>query len=191
MPYRDFYQNALQLTDPSVLERLSALSTEESLPRGRRLIRMGEHRRALHFLRRGILRGFIVDENGKDITDCFICREGDVIVGCGPLNGPSPVSIQAITDCTVLTIPMEHLPELLEDPRLLHICNEQLASALDRHWELKMMLYRCTAMERYQWFLKRYPGLEEHISGKHLASFLGITPVTLSRLRRRLREETE
>ncbi len=188
MAYRDFYQKALGITDPQLLRQLSAASTEEVLPRGQRLVRMGEHRHSIHFLLHGILRGFIVDENGKDITDCFICQQGDVIAGCGSLIGPSNVSIEGITDCTVLALPLDRLQDLMENPQLMYSYNEQLSIALDRHWEMKMMLYRCSAMERYQWFRKRYPGLEEHISGKHLASFLGVTPVTLSRLRRQLKD---
>ncbi len=189
MAYRDFYHSALGLTDPWLLTQLSNASYEELLPRGRRIVRMGENRSCIHFLQKGILRGFIVDENGKDITDCFICRQGDVIAGCGDLAKPSPVSIEGITDCQVLSIPLDRLMELMDHPQLMQCYNNQLSDALDRHWDLKMMLYRCSAMERYQWFRSHYPGLEEHISGKHLASFLGITPVTLSRLRRQLKEE--
>ena len=44
-------------------------------------------------------------------------------------------------------------------------------------------------MERYQWFLARYPGLISTVNNKHIASFLGMTPVTLSRLRRQVREQ--
>ena len=36
-----------------------------------------------------------------------------------------------------------------------------------------MLLYQCSAMERYQWFLDHYPGLEQVVSGKHVASFIG------------------
>ncbi len=189
MPYQDFYQKALGLTDPTLLRRLSQASYEEHLPRGQRLLRMDEQQSCIHFLIDGILRGFVVDENGKDITDCFIHKPGDVIVGCGSLEAPSHVSIQGITDCQILTLPLEFLVEEMENPQLLQSYNIQLSQALERHWELKMMLYRCSAMERYQWFRSHYPDLENHISGKHLASFLGITPVTLSRLRRQLKEE--
>ncbi len=60
--------------------------------------------------------------------------------------------------------------------------------AFAMHWEIKTMICRNNAMQRYQWFLKTYPRLVDRISNKHVASFLGITPVTLSRLRRTLRE---
>lgn len=46
------------------------------------------------------------------------------------------------------------------------------------HWGTRRMLYLKTAQERYEWFLERYPGLNYDI-----ASFLNITPVTLSRIR--------
>lgn len=49
-------------------------------------------------------------------------------------------------------------------------------------------MYQHAAMERYQWFLQAYPGLCYQVSGKQIASFLGMTQVTLSRLRRAMRE---
>lgn len=59
------------------------------------------------------------------------------------------------------------------------------------HWELKRVLNSCTAVQRYQWFLEEYPGLIDRVSNKYIASFLGMTPVTLSWLRRTLREENK
>lgn len=46
------------------------------------------------------------------------------------------------------------------------------------------MLCHTTAMERYRWFLDEYPGLIDRAPHRHIASFLNVTPVTLSRLRR-------
>ena len=189
MDCQKFFTTVLGITDPEIVDSLTAAAHEEYLTRGHCLISMGEIRSTIHFLLDGVLRGYVVDENGRDITDCFICQPGDVVVGCGELHAPSQVAIETITECQVLSLPMEQLLALMDKPQLLHIYNRQLNDALLRHWELKMLLYRCTAMERYQWFLKRYPNLEHLISGKHLASFLGITPVTLSRLRRQLKTE--
>ena len=46
------------------------------------------------------------------------------------------------------------------------------------------MMYQYNAQERYEWFLKKYPGVIDLISHKYIASFLGMNPVTLSRLRK-------
>ena len=191
MHCQTFFSTVLGIHDPEIADCLSAAVHEEHLPRGYCLISMGEVRSAIHFLLEGVLRGYTVDENGREITDCFICQPGDVVVGCGELHKPSQVAIEAITECRVLTLPMELLLELMDRPVLLQLYNQQLNDALLRHWELKMMLYHNSAMDRYRWFRSRYPDLEPLVSGKHLASFLGITPVTLSRLRHQVKMECE
>ena len=61
--------------------------------------------------------------------------------------------------------------------------------ALKKQWEIKSAMYQYDAKERYLWFLDYYPGVIERISNKYVAAFLGISPVTLSRLRRSIREE--
>ena len=189
MDHKGFFTTVLGIDDPEIVAVMNAAAHEEHYPRGHCLISMGEVRPSIHLLREGVLRAYVVDENGRDVTDCFIYQTGDVVIGCGELHKPSLVAIEAITPCRVLTLPMDLMLTLMDEPQLLHIYNQQLNAALLRHWELKMLLYRCSAMERYQWFRKRYPDLEHLICGKHLASYLGITPVTLSRLRRQLKDE--
>ena len=185
----DFYKDALNVQDGQIAEQLAEISRLETLEKGHRVISMGERMEMMPILVTGVLRGYIVDENGRDITDCFIFRKGDVIMGTGDFLSPSPVHIETTTECQVLMVPLTELLQLLDQPELLMIYNQQLVHALERHWQVKMMLYQSDAMTRYQWFRKQYPGLENKITGKHLASFMGMTPVTLSRLRRKLREQ--
>ncbi|MBO4929116.1 MAG: cyclic nucleotide-binding domain-containing protein, partial [Clostridia bacterium] len=185
----DFYKDTLNVQDGQIAEQLAEISRLETLEKGHRVISMGERMEMMPILVTGVLRGYIVDENGRDITDCFIFRRGDVIMGTGDFLTPSPVHIETTTECQVLMVPLAELLQLLDQPELLVIYNQQLMRALERHWQVKMMLYQSDAMTRYQWFRKQYPDLENKITGKHLASFMGMTPVTLSRLRRRLREE--
>ena len=189
MRIADFYKDTLNIQNEQMAEHLSEISRLETLEKGQRVISMGEKMKMLPILVTGVLRGYIVEENGRDITDCFIFRRGDVIMGTGDFLTPSPVHIETTTECQVLMVPLAERLQRLEQPELLVINNQQLMRALERHWQVKMMLYQSDAMPRYQWFRKQYPGLENKITGKHLASFMGMTPVTLSRLRRRLREE--
>ena len=66
--------------------------------------------------------------------------------------------------------------------------NQLLIKALNEHWKLKQILNSYTAVQRYQWFLDEYPRLIGKVSNKYIASFLGMTPVTLSRLRKTIRK---
>ena len=78
-----------------------------------------------------------------------------------------------------------------EYPQLIGIYNAMLRDALKQHWEVKHIVCQHPAMERYLWFCKTYPGLIEQVRNKYIASFLGMSPVTLSRLRRTLREQEQ
>ena len=189
MRIKAFYQTALGITDPELLQILTDHSRLETVPRGRRVISMGERLDVLYFLLDGVLRGYVVDENGQDITDCFICSTGDPLIGCGGFRAPSAIHIEAISTCQLVALPVSELLALMGRPEMMGIYCAQLEQALQRHWTVKMLLYRCDAMARYRWFLEKYPHLENHVNGKHVASFLGMTPVTLSRLRRKLKTE--
>ena len=189
MRIKEFYKTALGITDPEALEAFARHTRMETVPRGTRLLSMGEQMEELCFLAEGVVRCYVVDENGQDITDCFICHAGDPVIGCGGFSAPSAVHIETISNCQLLVLPLRELLSLLDRPEILKIYCTQLEQALQRHWNIKMLLYRCDAMERYQWFLEQYPRLEEQVNGKHVASFLGMTPVTLSRLRRKLKNE--
>ena len=65
----------------------------------------------------------------------------------------------------------------------LRIYNNLLIDSLRRHIEVKKMLYQVEAAKRYAWFLEHYPDLDPLVNDKYIASFLGVTPVTLSRAR--------
>lgn len=90
----DFYKDALNVQDGQIAEQLAEISRLETLEKGHRVISMGERMEMMPILVTGVLRGYIVDENGRDITDCFIFRKGDVIMGTGDFLSPSPVHIE-------------------------------------------------------------------------------------------------
>ena len=180
----------LYISQEPVLQELLADTKPEYVKKGTLLIEAGEVQAQLPVLIKGVLRGFLLDAEGRDITDCFAFRPGDIAAGCNVLGGPSQISMEAVTDCQVLLLPMTVVQEEMEqNMEALRLYNRYLVEALQRHWEGKMLMHRFSAMQRYQWFLQTYPGLIDTVCNKHIASFLGMTPVTLSRLRRQLREQ--
>lgn len=189
MSIQDFIENSFQLSDKKVIEKLEEVSKIEYFEKGKLLVEAGEVQTKLPVLLEGVFRGFLIDADGRDITDCFAYQQGDIVIGCNGLQAPSQISIEAMTHSKCLMIPISYVVSLTEhSAQFLQLYNRYLVGALEKHWKGKMLMHCYTAMQRYQWFLHEYPGMIDTVCNKHIASFLGMTPVTLSRLRRQLRE---
>lgn len=179
--YRDVYQ----VSDPMLLKQLVDASHEWQVAKKCTLLHTGGIPEYLFFLIKGVVRGFFLDREGKDITDCLFSNFGSAIWPSMSLNDAARINLEAISDCIVLKLSVADIQRLMPQfPEMMMIYNRLLEHSLFYHWELKTMMYQCTAQERYEWFLKKYPGIIDQISHKYIASFLGMNPVTLSRLRK-------
>ena len=141
----------------------------------------------IFFLASGLLRGYLLDRTGGEITDCFAFRYGDCRMSYLPA-GRSRVEeyVETLEDTLIISFELEKLmPYLLREPALLNIWMACMADIYAEQILHKRMLCHTTSMERYEWFLKEYPGLIDRVSHRHIASFLNMSPVSLSRLRRK------
>lgn len=189
MYMRDLLKTKFGITNSSLIEEIMQAGKIEVFPKGGLIVESGKESACMPILLEGVARGYLIDADGKDITDCFAYQKGDVLSGCNEIGTVSQVNIEAITAVTCAMIPVKFILDLFDRyPQFLGVYNRLLAAALDRHWEIKMLLYRCEAMERYLWFQENYADIVDIVSNRHIASFLGMTPVTLSRLRRKIRE---
>lgn len=192
MDLPEIYRSLFGLTDQSLIQRLTERGELRKVKKGHLLYREGELPSRLTFLIQGLLRGYFLDAGGRDITDSFTFKPGAPATPCIALGEPAIISLEALTESLVLELPMSLALELMEEyPQLHRLYSGFLQDALRRHWEVKAAMYQYDAMERYRWFMQAYPNLCSHVSGKHIASFLGMTQVTLSRLRRTLREAAQ
>ena len=184
-----FYREIMQVDDSSLVRALAEMSDILYLEKGELFIHQGDKQEDFLFLVSGVFRGFYLDMNGKEITDCFGVKPGTPAMSASISNTVSPISIEAATECVLVRVPGWKLLPLMEsNALLLKIYNEILQAAIQIHWELKLVVSQRTALERYQWFLKKYPGLIDRISNKHIATYLGMSPVTFSRIRGTMRE---
>ena len=193
MEYDGYFLSDLRdISDPVVAGQLLRASQSIYIRKNTVIIETGEVQSYIPFLRQGIVRGYLLDADGRDITDCFVHRPGSIIMACNAPGTPAHINMETMTDCEITAIPLIVVASVLDtNLELMKIYNRYLVAALESHWEGKMIMHRYSAMERYKWFLYKYPGLIDRVSNKHIASFLGMTPVTLSRLRRRVREEEQ
>lgn len=130
---------------------------------------------------KGLLRSFFVDDGGKEHTFMF-APEGWIIADleASGFGNATRLAIEALEDSEVELRPM--LDQVLEGQdaegqfKLMH----RRAGALQRR---VLMMMSTSALERYEFFLETYPQLGGRISQKLIASYLGITPQALSKLR--------
>lgn len=178
-----FLMDYLHLSDNSVIEQILEISFVKSVKKGECLIRQGQQVKYLYFLVDGICRGFFVDINGKDITDCLMHKCGEPIMASMDFGSVAPIAIEALTKSTVFCVSVSGFKDLLDKYSEMNILYRNiLKNSNDLNRTLKIMSYQFSAMQRYHWFLKNYPGVIDKISHKYVASYLNMSPVTLSRL---------
>lgn len=185
----DFYKNILQLTEDALVDEAIKATEIKVLRRGEYLIRVGEIPTHMCFLMNGVIRGVILDCNGKDITDCIVFRCGDSVMPDNDFTQPASITLEALTDSEIICISLATVVHLLKKyPSLTELYRRLLLSSANLHRGLKIATYQYTAVQRYKWFLKEYPGLIDRISHKYIASLLNMTPVTLSKMRNMLKQ---
>ncbi len=163
----------------------SAFSIRELLPR-QYLLAQGEICRYESYVSEGFLRSFHVDTNGDEHTlhfakdDWWISDLTSFI-----RQQPATRNIIALEKSVVLQIDiekrealMQHVPKM---ERFWRILNEHASMAQD---ERILNNISMSGIERYQALLKKYPDIEQRLPQKHIASFLGMTPVFLSQIRK-------
>ena len=188
MEIQNFYTETLKISDTQLVQTLAENSQIKVIKKGHMLQYIGSISTELYFLMKGLLRGFLLDAKGREVTDCFVYEHGTPVVSSIDLGAPSLICIEALEDSELISIPFSVvLPLIGSNLELITLYNRLLSHSLKMHWENKTVLAQCTAVERYQWFLKNYPGLIDRINHRYIASFLGMTPVSLSRTRQILR----
>lgn len=172
-----------------MLHKLVDCAEIETLRRGQMLFSCGEQRGKFFFLSGGLLRGYLVSDDGQEITDRFFWRPGDYIIGSSRIGVPAEICVVAMSSCQLVSVPISLVKDFVAtNVEALRLYNEQLIMALEHHWSEKSVFHYGSAEQRYNWMEKLYPEWDEMIPDKYLASYLRMTPVTLSRLRRKFRE---
>lgn len=187
----DRLMRALRLTGTEYCEPLFQIASARTLQKGEHLTE--DDRQKILFLMSGLLRGYVIDKNGEEVTDCFMRRYAEActvdltVVG---FKSEMTIHVEAIEGTRLICFDTyDVIPMLSRSPELLFVVNRSMAQNYIDLWNHKMILYRTTAMERYEWFLSYYPGLIDVVPQKYIASFLNMTPVTLSRLRKTMHKE--
>ena len=151
------------------------------------LLASGKVCKKIYFVNKGCLRIFNTDKEGDDPNLSFF-PENWWGVGISSFAGQTPAfyTISALEDTEVFYLSHTALEQLYRDvpkfERFFRILTQNGFNLYQRRITSNLSK---TAEERYAHFQKQYPKLEQRIAQKHIASYLGITPVFLSMIRGR------
>ncbi|MCD8236187.1 MAG: Crp/Fnr family transcriptional regulator [Prevotellaceae bacterium] len=156
------------------------------LPKKHLLIRGGTIDRHVYFIEKGFARSYVLYE-GKEITIWF-SREGDFTFAMQDLyhNKPGYEYVELLEDSILYAIPVKELNVLyetnIEIANWSRIAHQECLLYMDRHHNNRLFL---SAKERYEQLTKELPDVVQRANLYYVASYLGITPQHLSRLRAR------
>lgn len=172
--------------------KLADISIFRKLPAGTQIAKTGEVPSKIFMLVSGLMRAYLSSETGKEFNKNFFMPFSFV----GALTGlikkqPSLLVYEALTDCKVYEIDFNVLMTLCKsDINISNLYNRILENIFVKYEDRQMELISMNATERYLKLCKKLPDLESLVPQYQIASYLSITPVQLSRIRKRIKEET-
>ncbi|MGH1335152.1 MAG: Crp/Fnr family transcriptional regulator [Aureispira sp.] len=167
------------------IDLLTSKAKEIELNKDDYFAEAGKVLKQVGFIIEGILRICYYNNKGEEITKIFI-EENHLLFNLN--NAPSTEYIQAATDCKLLVFSNKDWKEISEtiidwEHIIQKITNKSLAQKLERVSPLVSQ----DATTRYLEFMEKYPTLVNRIPLSYIASYLGITQQSLSRIRRNIR----
>lgn len=168
----------------ALVKRIREAAIIHEYPAGSYLLKEGQVCRGAFFLARGLARSFYY-KDGKDITSRLM-EEGLIITSWASyyLQEPGIENVVALEKCTTVYLDYQCIQSLYNEfPVFERVGRLQVEYSF---WQLDMrtvLLQSYSASERYRQFYLQYPNLLRRIPLKWIASYLGMTEVTLSRAR--------
>jgi CRP-like cAMP-binding protein len=168
----------------NLLTEISQASCHEELPKNYHLVVPGSRPQKIFFFEKGLARTYYY-KNGKDITQSFY-KENDAFasVECIFYNRPSRYGLELLEESTIYTVSYHKIVKYLANSMELNKLLRMLVvnSFLSLYDRIDSIQFH-SSQERYNHMLANYPDIMLRAPLGHIASYLGITPQTLSVIR--------
>lgn len=193
MDFSNHFQEKFSFLLPKDVKDFLAISKEYQFKKGDKIIDFGEKKKKVIIILKGIVRGYIVNYQDKELTT-FIYQEFAAFAAYEPflLSKPSNHAFECLEPTKVLMIDNEDLEKLISsNHRIKKVKEKIIIEGLLLSFKRNESFIKLSPEKRYKDFMKKKSGLLQRVSQKHLASYLGITAVSFSRLKKRIYDQYE
>ncbi|HEY0297718.1 MAG TPA: Crp/Fnr family transcriptional regulator [Arachidicoccus sp.] len=174
------------LNQPQI-DLIASKATETAFPKDEYFVEAGKRFDRTAFILEGVLRICYYNNKGEEITKYFV-DENRLLANPYNYHEPMPEYIQAITDCRLLVFSRQDWEELSNTIIGWDgIVNKIFRKALIEKTDRRSALVTEDATTRYKMFLEKFPTLANRVPLSYIASYLGITQSSLSRIRKNVR----
>lgn len=171
------------------IDLITSKAAKLELRKGECFSEAGKIPNQVGFVVKGVLRICCYDNMGRDITKYFV-DENRLVVDYENFkaNMVSSDYLQAVTDCNLIVFSKRNWEELytaiIDWDKII---SKAVQKAFQIHLERRTALVSEDAVTRYLSFLEKFPGLANRVPQTYIASYLGITRFSLSRIRKNIR----
>lgn len=167
--------------------RVKEESLVEVFERKKLLLSPGETARRVYFIRSGFLRAYFIDDSGNECTTWFTGK-GDLMTSVYSFFSQQPANeyIEVLQDCKLQSLTWLELNAYYADFREGNLLGRIVTQRYFILSEERAILLRTRSPEhRYDLLLRNHPEIEQQTTQQNIASYLGISRETLSRIRRK------
>jgi CRP-like cAMP-binding protein len=174
----------------AAIEKAISFSRFKVYSKGEVIARTGDKAATAGLVLNGVIRSYYVDKDGNDITQYF-ASEGGWCIDSGMIGfDEMQANWEAIEDATVMLFDVKDMRDLIySDEQLKNIWIMSLEGGMRYKVYRENGFLVESGSERYVAFRKRYPMLASRVPLRYIATYLGITPESLSRIRSAMKEE--
>lgn len=183
----DYMKQFSNLSESEYEEIVKELVLKE-YSRGTVLIEQGDIPKNCYFVLKGIVRSYSVDEEGREITFGFYSEQHSINVFYGKnKHKESPYSFMCIEDCVLVVGDLETQDEDFEkNPMLQSMTRSMIEETTDQMQEELASYIKKSPEQLVENIIENRPELLKRVPQYQLASYLGITPESLSRIKKRM-----
>jgi CRP-like cAMP-binding protein len=185
---RSFIRSNSPQMEDCLVEQLAEAVEPKEYPAGTLLVRQGDVATDCYFVLAGCLRMFSLDEQGNEKTVEFFIELQSVVIYESYTHGrPSPYSLECSETCLLLAGDLRAEQDMHERfPAMQDLIRATLENRIAEGNERYSSFKASSPEQRFLRLLEGRPGLAGRVPQHQLASYLGITPESLSRIKRRL-----